>query len=178
MGLATTWPTRHKHNWYKPPQEQSAVACTVHGDHTLWESYAKVFNQRRQESYAQAFLSLLTQEIRDVYVPARVVKAEPSLEQRFIEQANKWQRETEHLSSPLQRMMHSSYQAILGMGAEHKQDIVRLMLRDMQTTRRDWLLALSYLTQANPVNPKDAGKIDKLIATWVKWGKEQGLLHS
>jgi hypothetical protein len=102
--------------------------------------------------------------------------AEASLEERFREEADKWERETAHLSSPLQRMMHPSYQAILGMGAGHKWDIVRLLLRDMQTKRRDWLLALSYLTQANPVSSKDAGKTDKLVSAWLRWGKEQGLL--
>jgi hypothetical protein len=73
-------------------------------------------------------------------------------------------------------MMHPSYQAILGMGAEHKRDVVRLLLRDLQKNKRDWILALSYLTQVNPINPKDAGKTDKIVDSWVQWGKEQGLL--
>src|SRR5207249_10087554 len=46
--------------------------------------------------------------------------AEAQLEKRFREQADKWERETQHLSSPTQRIMHPSYQAILGMGQEHK----------------------------------------------------------
>ena len=75
-------------------------------------------------------------------------------------------------------MIHPSYQAILGMGAEHKRDIVRLMLLDMQKTHRDWLLALSYLTQENPINPRDAGKTDKLIRAWVEWGKREGIIHA
>jgi hypothetical protein len=100
-----------------------------------------------------------------------------SLPERFRDQADRWQRETQHLSSPLQRMMHPSYQAILGMAAEQKRPIIRLMLLDMQQNRRDWLLALSYLTQANPMNPKDAGKTDKLVEAWVNWGREQGIIE-
>lgn len=106
----------------------------------------------------------------------RVLSAERSLEERFKEQADKWGRETAHLSSPLQRMMHPSYQAILSMGSEHKQDLIRLLLRDLKENRRDWLLALSYLTKANPISSRDAGKTDKLISSWLKWGIEQGLM--
>ena len=103
---------------------------------------------------------------------------EPTLEQRFREAAEKWDRETAHLSSPLQKMMHPSYQAILGMSAEspeNKRQIIRLLLRDLKSNGRDWFLALSYLTQQNPINPKDAGKTSKMIASWVSWGENQGL---
>jgi hypothetical protein len=102
-----------------------------------------------------------------------------ALEERFREQAEKWDLETAHMSSPLQRMMHPSYQAILGMSAEspqNKRDIIRFMLHDLKTNHREWPLALSYLTQHNPINPKDYGKTDKITAAWIKWGSDQGLL--
>jgi hypothetical protein len=105
-----------------------------------------------------------------------VLEGERSLEERFYEQANKWQTETGHFSSPSQRIMHPSYQAILGMGREHKLDIIRLLIRDLQQNRRAWFWALSYLAQDNPINPEDAGKIDKMIFAWVKWGKTKGIL--
>jgi hypothetical protein len=99
--------------------------------------------------------------------------AEPQrLEQRFLEHADKWERETEHLSSPTQMMMHPSYQAILGMG----RDIVPLLLRDLQENRRPWFWALSYITKDNPINPPDAGKMDRMIKAWVDWGRARGLL--
>jgi hypothetical protein len=99
-----------------------------------------------------------------------------SLEERLQTEATKWDRETAHLSSPLQRTTHPSYQAILGMGAQHKKDVIQFMLRDMKQNRRDWFLALSYLAQENPINPKDAGKTDKIIESWVRWGESQGLI--
>jgi hypothetical protein len=95
-----------------------------------------------------------------------------ALEQRFREQAERWQRETRHLSSPTQKIMHPSYQAILGMGKE----VVPFMLQDMAQNRADWFLALSYLTQENPIKREDAGKMDKMLASWLKWGNEKGLL--
>jgi len=97
----------------------------------------------------------------------------------FNELAEAWDRETAHLSSPLQKMMHPSYHAILGMSAESPEDkrqIIRLLLHDLKTNHRDWFLMLSYLTQQNPINPKDSGKTSKMIASWLTWGEKQGLL--
>jgi hypothetical protein len=99
-----------------------------------------------------------------------------SLAERFREQAEKWQYETGHLSSPTQRMAHPSYLAILGMGAAHKDEILRLLLRDLETNRRAWFGALSYIAQDNPIQPSDAGKLDRMISAWLKWGKRKGLL--
>ena len=100
---------------------------------------------------------------------------EKTLEEKFLEQASKWQKETQHLSSPGQRMMHPSYQAILGMGNENRREIVSLMIRDMQHHRRPWYWALSYLAQDNPVSQSDAGNMDRIIKAWVNWEKAQRL---
>jgi hypothetical protein len=121
-------------------------------------------------------LRLIDELISRALVNGERVAEDVSLGQRLRELAEQWDRETAHLSSPLQRMMHPSYQAILGIGAEHKQVVLRFLLRDLQKNRRDWLLALSYLSQENPVNSKDAGKTDKLADAWLRWGREQGLL--
>ena len=99
-----------------------------------------------------------------------------SLAERFRTQADKWARETQHLSSPSQMMAHPSYQAILGMAQENKREIIRLLLLDLQKNRRKWFWALSYLTQDNPITPSDAGRIDKMISAWVNWGHLHDLM--
>lgn len=111
-------------------------------------------------------------------IVAKVIAAVPpvALEQRFREQAEKWARETQHLSSPSQKAAHPSYQAILGMGRENRDEIIRLLLLDLQQNRRLWFWALSYLTEDNPISPAEAGKIDRMIGAWVNWGKIKGLL--
>lgn len=96
---------------------------------------------------------------------------ELTLKERFLVQAKKLRRETQHFSSPGQRMMHPSYQAILGMGNEHPREIIRLMIEDMQQHRTPWFWALSYLAQDNPISQSDAGKTDKMIKAWVDWEK-------
>lgn len=95
----------------------------------------------------------------------------PTLEERFRKLAQQWADETSHVSSPNQKMLHPSYQAILGMGQEHKDEIIDLLLQDMAENRRPWFWALSYLAQANPITPADAGRKDRMINAWVDWGK-------
>lgn len=89
----------------------------------------------------------------------------------FREQAEKWENETGHLSSPNQKMLHPSYQAILGMGQEHREEIIDLLLQDLKDNRRPWFWALSYLAQANPITPAEAGRMDLMIDAWMRWGK-------
>jgi hypothetical protein len=97
-----------------------------------------------------------------------------SLADRFRQQAEKWESETRHFSSPSQLMNHQSYTAVLGMAKTHPKEIISLMLDDLQTTRRPWFWALSYLAQDNPVPATDAGKKDKMIEAWVAWGRKKG----
>jgi hypothetical protein len=162
-------------DWYET--ESPTSSRYEPGKSHLWNRhYANYRAQRRQkENQRTLILSLIKdapRSLEDVCASAK----ERSLEERFHVQAAKWKLETQHLSSPLQRMMHPSYQAILGMGAERKREIISLMLHDLQENHGDWLLALSFLTQENPIDQKDAGKTDKLAKAWVTWGKKQGLL--
>lgn len=104
----------------------------------------------------------------------------PTLEERFAFHAHRLKLETGHLSSPLQVMMHPSFQAIVGLSQQSfdsKRGVVRCMLRDVKAGRGDWFLALSLITQENPViSPKDYGKSDKVADAWLKWGKSHGFL--
>jgi hypothetical protein len=102
-----------------------------------------------------------------------VAEADKPLEEQFREQADKWDYETAHLSSPAQRFAHPSYVAILGMANDHREEVIDLLLRDMKQNRREWFWALSYLTHENPINRKDAGRLDKMIDAWVRWGEQR-----
>jgi hypothetical protein len=144
---------------------QVYVAAYLGGVPNIIPESISAFYVGRTES---SFLSGIQTEI--------VVADVPTLERRFNEQADKWGRETEHLSSPMQIMMHPSYQAILGMARENEQGVIRLMLRDLRDNRRMWFWALSYLTKDNPIKPTDAGKLDKMIKAWVDWGTRRGIL--
>jgi hypothetical protein len=94
-----------------------------------------------------------------------------NLKHRFLDLAQQWEDETGHLSSPNQKMLHPSYKAILGMGQEHKEEMIDLLIQDMKETRRQWFWALSYLAQANPIRPEEAGRTDRMIGAWVRWAE-------
>jgi len=107
-------------------------------------------------------------------------KRTPTLEEKFSYHAERLKLETGHLSSPLQVMMHPSFQAIVGLSQQNfdsKRSIVRCMLQEVKAGRGDWFLPLSQITQENPaISPKDYGKSDKLAEAWLKWGKSRGFL--
>jgi hypothetical protein len=182
-------PLSESQDWYRPQAHSEArpmrgsyeIKKLVRHHHVKRSYAAKMVAARRRRMYEEAMALLLAG--RDAVVQPHINVAADErareLDRRLRQQAERWDRETAHLSSPLQRMMHPSYQAILGMSAEsaeNRRKVIRFLLRDLKQNRRDWLLALSYLTHENPINPKDSGKTDKMIRSWVKWGEEQGLL--
>jgi len=132
--------------WQVLPPTRDALSC---GDET------------------RAWLSVLSKAI----IPPRDLKDQRTVKQRFLDLAQQWADETAHLSSPSQKMLHPSYQAILGMGREYKDEIIHLLIQDMKENRRQWFWALSYLAQANPIKPEDAGRIDRMINAWVRWAE-------
>lgn len=117
-------------------------------------------------------LALIDELVAKALANAKPAAAALPLQQRFQELAERWQDEAGSLSSVTKRVMHPSYQAIVGMG----RDVVPILLHDLQHHRRDWFWALSAITQENPIDPADAGKVDKMISAWVNWGKKKGLL--
>lgn len=127
----------------------------------------------RKKKGAQAKLLLIDELVARALAAASPAEAaETTLEQRFRELAEKWEQETGSLSSPTKRVMHKNYQAIVGMG----QQVVPILLRDLQANRRDWFWALAAITQENPIDRADAGRVDKMIAAWVNWGKKKRML--
>ncbi len=159
-------PLSREQDWYN--QEPSpAETRSVHG----YEPSKRIARyQRVKQSYATHSVAVRRRRIFEDTVAVLVATKEAGeshpyvlahkntadLERRLRQQSDKWEQETAHLSSPLQRMMHPSYQAILGMStesAESKRDTVRFLLGDLKSYQRDWFLALSYLTQQEPDQP-------------------------
>lgn len=102
-----------------------------------------------------------------------VVQTKPpteTLEQKFQRLANDWHTAVAHHSSSSKRDNHPAYKEIIALGPP----VVPLLLQDLETNHRHWFAALTAITGANPVEPEDAGKILKMIETWLKWGKEKG----
>lgn len=89
---------------------------------------------------------------------------------RFDHLAEKWKKETGHLSRVTKRCMHPAYQQIIGMGAA----AVPLILNDLKTSRDDWFWALSAITGENPITETDAGNVPKMTEAWMQWARSKG----
>ena len=122
---------------------------------------------------AQAKWQLADEFIVRAIAAAAVVEIDETLaEKKFRELAERWEEETSSLSSVTKRVMNRHYQAIIGMGST----VVPFLIRDLQTHRRDWFWALSAITQENPIDRADAGRVDAMTLAWVRWAKKKALL--
>lgn len=91
---------------------------------------------------------------------------------RFSELRLQWKRETGFTSSWTDLVLHPAYQAIIGVSPA----VLPLLLREMATRPDHWGWALSAITGVDPVPPEDAGRVDRIAAAWVQWGRTRGLL--
>jgi hypothetical protein len=96
----------------------------------------------------------------------------PELERRFRKLVANWQAEVAALSSTTARVRHPSYLAIVALGPE----VVPLLLRELEQRPNHWFAALKSLTGADPVAPRDRGRIGPMANAWINWGKEHGYL--
>jgi hypothetical protein len=180
MEASITFPCPPEHqtksDWY-PRRRPRTLRYDAHSKahQRLYSRYEMVFAERvlerRKKDSLQAFARALTIEQPIIGQPI-VVLQDLGLGKRFRVEAQKWEQDTMHLSSTARRVLHPSYQAIMGMGP----DVVPILLRDMQQTGRQWFWALRHITGENPVDPSDLGKVDKMISAWIKWGKKEGKL--
>lgn len=156
--------------WYKRPRRRLSVQSPCEHTRGFIRSLKGVAHKLPVEPAYRPVKQYGYRVLRRSAKPLEVI------EQQFHEQADKWRRETEHLSSPAQIMMHPSYHAILGMAKGREQEVIRLMLCDLRDNRAPWFWALSYLTKENPIQQSDAGNLDKMIKAWVNWGTARGIL--
>ena len=91
----------------------------------------------------------------------------PTAEEFFREHADRWRRETGHLSSLTRAIAHPSYLRIIGMGKL----AVPLLLKELKERPDHWLVALNAITGEDPA-PEDAN-FSEAVAAWIKWGKSK-----
>jgi hypothetical protein len=99
-------------------------------------------------------------------------RQEPSPELRSIFQdlADKWRKETGHLSSMQAMVMSQPYQSIIGMG----EPVVWLILEELKARPDHWFWALMHITRENPVPVEHSGNLMLMTADWLEWGKQHG----
>jgi hypothetical protein len=92
-------------------------------------------------------------------------------EAMFNRLRDEWRRSTSALSLLDKKVMHPSYQRIIGMGPT----VIPLILKEMRARPGHWFWALDALTQgASPA--KDSANLIEATAAWLRWGEAEGYL--
>jgi len=93
------------------------------------------------------------------------------LERQFRVEAERWKKETLHLSSVTKMISHPSYRRIMGMGP----DVLPILLRELRENPDHWLVALNAITGEDPAPPDST--FDQAVDAWLAWGIEQRYLQ-
>lgn len=99
-----------------------------------------------------------------------------TLEERFIQVARSWKKETAGFSFAAKKITNEHYLTIIGMGVTMGEPIIRLILQDLQKGVEHWNYALKKITKQNPVSKEHIHDLRHIRDTWLKWGKENNLL--
>lgn len=76
------------------------------------------------------------------------------------------------MSPTADMVKHPAYQRIVNMG----QVVIPFLLEDLRQNPLYWLPALRQITQENPVQPEQRGKIKLMAEAWLNWGKQEGYI--
>lgn len=91
----------------------------------------------------------------------------------FSQHVSIWKRDTGHLSSLSKMLAHPSYLRIIALGAK-SEDILRSLLRELQSEPDHWFAALNAITGEDPVSAES--DLDESVEAWIQWGRERGIL--
>ncbi len=101
-----------------------------------------------------------------------VVFGRDEAETLFRDLADRWRRETGHLSSVTQIVLNQSYQQIIGLGSR----VIPLLLAELRREPDHWFWALSAITREDPIDPENAGDVERMAEDWLAWGSKRGYL--
>jgi hypothetical protein len=100
--------------------------------------------------------------------PPRKIAAERT----FKQLARHWREETKVVSSITAKSIHPSYQSIMAMGPI----VIPFIFRELKREPDDWFWALRYLCNTDPVAPEDAGDIQRMTKSWLRWAVRHNYL--
>jgi hypothetical protein len=91
------------------------------------------------------------------------------LEKEFNERANRWEKESSIHSSPGEKFLHKDYLRIIGKG----ESVVPLILKRMETSKKDWLFALEHIVPEEENPAKGIENFRDAVEAWIDWGKRR-----
>ena len=137
-------------------------------------------DERGRHRLRERLVALTESPVMEIHAKARSMQPDQQnthcsrkeLRRRFEEYADDWKTRTAHLSVLSQRVMHPSYQRIIGLG----QDALPLLLERLSTHPDHWFWALRSIAGEDPVNREDVGKFAAMRDAWIRWGRSRGLI--
>jgi hypothetical protein len=95
------------------------------------------------------------------------------VEREFLRLAEGWKEETRHWSSVTKMLAHPNYLRIIGLATSSRQEVQRLLLRELRNEPDHWFAALTAITGENPVSRE--ADFDQAVNSWLKWGHDRGV---
>jgi len=92
-----------------------------------------------------------------------------TIEKQFHEYREKWIHDTKYSSSMQLAALHPVYRKIIELG----RPVVPYLINDMKSTGTHWFIALSAITDADPILEQHAGDVTSMIQDWVNWNNNQ-----
>jgi uncharacterized protein (DUF433 family) len=102
----------------------------------------------------------------------RTIPAKQRLLDQFEQLVRDWKIETSLIASPAKRMLNPNYLRIIKLGDR----VLPLLLAELEREPDDWFVALETLAETNPVSTEDRGNFDLVVASWIRWGRENGYI--
>ena len=99
-------------------------------------------------------------------------RGEALLAKTFNDLCDAWRNETAHVSSMTARVLHPSYQRIIGLG----RSVLPLLLAELRDRPAQWTWALRAIAGEDPVPTADRGALRKEREAWLDWGRQRSLI--
>jgi hypothetical protein len=96
---------------------------------------------------------------------------QPEVAARFARLKMTWREETAFAASLRERVMHRSYQQIIGMGPE----VLPQILESLKAEPDHWYWALSAITGKDPAEGSETFAAAR--EAWLLWGQGEGLIE-
>lgn len=158
--MTTTYNSRFLHNREiapLPTWQRSPVVPLLVGGHSS-PSLSDLSKRLEKREIAMLATYSITRSFR---LPAKM---------EFCRLAVEWKQETYWDSSVTQKILHPSYQQIIGMGPIAVGWILQALRQDADF----WFDALTAITGEQPVMIEHAGDIQAMANDWLKWGRHNG----
>ena len=95
-----------------------------------------------------------------------------STQEKFDRLSEEWYKASLLMSSARDKAMLPPYQKIIGMGWT----AVPFILRELDQRPTHWFWALRAITDVDPVDPENKGRVSLMASQWVEWGRNLKLI--